>query len=328
MSGRRKTIAGVTFILGVIGFAVANRYPANLSATQNRVSMPADGRSTATITTLGSVRVENPRRGGVSVEGTKIRAGVMPERVRLRVDAPGYRPAFLQLTTTPVRSDTFGDGTPDFLRFDDARDADDFRAWFTWLAEAEYFLSGTTRRAEIDDCAALIRYAFREALKAHDSAWANSSGLPEFPSLDSPSKYQYPYTPLGAALFRVRPGPFRESDLTDGAFLQFADAQTLWKFNTHSVGRDLRHALPGDLLFFRRGATFHSMIYLGESRIRPDGHRYLLYHTGPTGHSPGELRRPAAEEMMRFPEPEFRPVAANAAFLGVARWNILRGANE
>jgi uncharacterized protein YfaT (DUF1175 family) len=224
--------------------------------------------------------------------------------------------------------DFAGDGTPDFLRLDDAHDTNAFRSWFVWLAEATYFQAATAHRTEIDDCAALIRYAYREALKAHDSAWANGSGLPEFPDYDSVAKYHYPYTPLRAALFRVRPGPFRETDLKDGTFLQFADAQTLWRLNTHPVGRDLERALPGDLLFFRRGSTFHSMIYLGESRIRPDGHRYLLYHTGPAGKAPGELRRPAVEELMRFPQPEWRPVAANPAFLGVARWNILRRFDE
>ena len=51
----------------------------------------------------------------------------------------------------------------------------------------------------------------------------------------------------------------------------------------------LTRASPGDLLFFRQEADhmpFHSMIYLGESQLRPDGHRYILYHTGPTARTP------------------------------------------
>jgi uncharacterized protein YfaT (DUF1175 family) len=123
----------------------------------------------------------------------------------------------------------------------------------------------------------------------------------------------------------------RAEDLKNGEFLQFADAQTLRRFNTHLVSRDLSRARPGDLLFFRRQtnpATFHGMIYVGESKIRPDGHRYLLYHTGPTDSDPGEIRRPTVDELMRFPQPEWRPIAANPAFLGVMRWNILRGSEE
>ena len=30
---------------------------------------------------------------------------------------------------------------------------------------------------EADDCAALIRYAYREALRAHDTGWANGAGM-------------------------------------------------------------------------------------------------------------------------------------------------------
>ncbi len=165
-------------------------------------------------------------------------------------------------------------------------------------------------------------------LCAHGSDWANSAGLPEFPPFDSITKYRYPNTPLGLALFRIRPGPFVAADLNNGAFLQFADAEKLWRMNTHPVSRDLARARPGDLLFFRSPSAFHSMIYLGESKIRPDGRKYLLYHTGPQGNSKGELRRLAVEELLRFPQPEWRPVSSNPAFLGVARWNILRGSNE
>ena len=253
-----------------------------------------------------------------------VRAGVMPGRIALRVESPGYQPAVLQFEANLDPADSGGDGTPDFLRLDEVRDRKAFRSWFNWLAEAQYFLPPQSRRPEIDDCAALIRYAYREALRSHDSDWANAAGLPEFPTLASVSKYHYPYTPLGANLFRVKPGPFAPSDLTGDAFLQFADAQTLWRANTHLVSRDLARAVPGDLLFFRRGATFHGMIYLGESAIRRDGHRYLLYHTGPTGSDPGEIRRPTVEELMRFPQPEWRPEPSNRAFLGVMRWNILR----
>jgi uncharacterized protein YfaT (DUF1175 family) len=262
----------------------------------------------------------------------RIHAGILPGGIELRIESPGYREASVRFTAVLDARDSAGDGTPDFLRLDDARDREAFRSWFVWLAEAQYFQPPAARPPEIDDCAALIRFAYREALRAHDSAWANSAGLPEFPAFDSETKYRYPFTPLGAALFRVKPGPFQAEDLNSGEFLQFADAQTLRRFNTHLVSRDLARARPGDLLFFRQQTnppTFHGMIYVGESKVRPDGRRYLLYHTGPTGRGPqfdrGEIRRPTVEELMRFPQPEWRPIAANPAFLGVMRWNILRG---
>ena len=55
--------------------------------------------------------------------------------------------------------------------------------------------------------------------------------------------WSYPHTPLGAALFRVRPGAFSAADVTDGAFAQFADAKTLVERNAYFVSRDVRAAL-------------------------------------------------------------------------------------
>jgi uncharacterized protein YfaT (DUF1175 family) len=229
--------------------------------------------------------------------------------------------------------DSAEDGTPDFLRLQAEPDQQAFRRWFTYLAEAQYFQDPSARPSEINDCAALIRYAYREALHGHDSAWADSVRVPVLPALASIEKYRYPFTPLGAALFRVRTGPFVKSDLDHAAFLQFADAQTLWRFDTHFVSRDISRALPGDLLFYRQSGsgshvTFHSMIYLGESQLRRDGQRYFLYHTGPDGSglssNPGQIKRLSVEELTHFPQAEWRPLASNSNFLGVSRWNILR----
>jgi uncharacterized protein YfaT (DUF1175 family) len=144
--------------------------------------------------------------------------------------------------------------------------------------------------------------------------------------MDSVAKYEYPHTPLGPAAFRVKPGPFKTSDLVAGAFAQFADAQTLYRFNTHFATRDLSRAERGDVLFFRQQSDhmpFHSMIYLGESQISAGNTRYVLYHTGPTGTEPGEMRRLTINELLNFPQPEWRPIPGNPAFLGVYRWNIL-----
>jgi uncharacterized protein YfaT (DUF1175 family) len=256
----------------------------------------------------------------------RVRAGIVPGRVQIRISAPRATAAVTELITTLAVGDSREDGTPDFLRLDDEHDRQSFRRWFTYLAEAQYFQAPEARPAEIGDCAALIRYAYREALHAHDSAWAAAARVPVVPALDAVSKYQYPYTPLGAALFRVRPGAFHAADLNEGAFAQFADAQTLWRLNCHFVSRGIDAANPGDLLFFRQETgeeRFHSMIYLGESQIHKDGERYFVYHTGPRDGDPGEIRRLSVGELTRFPQPEWRPLASNPSFLGVYRWNIL-----
>ncbi len=264
----------------------------------------------------------------------RIRAGVLPGKLTIRAGDPGNALA-AELQLRPDWRDQLSDGTPDFLRLDSEHDRESFRRWFTYLAEAQYFRPARERPREINDCAALIRYAYREALHTHDSAWADSARLPTIPAFDSVEKYAYPFTPLGAGLFRAKSGGFEPPDASDGGFLQFADVRTLWRFNTHLVGRNLEYALPGDLLFYRqednRGA-FHSMIYLGASQFSVDVNRYVIYHTGPERSRPneasgaiaaGEMKRLTVGELLQYPQPEWRPVAANPNFLGVFRWNIL-----
>jgi len=281
------------------------------------------------------VDVDDPHRASVesvSVNGDSavisVRAGVLPGETTLHFAAPGFEPVQLKLQTTLDASDSVGDGTPDFLRLHDAADRAAFRGWFTLLAEAEYYRHQTL--GEIDDCAALLRYAYREALRVHDSAWAKAVALPVAPSAGQIRQFQYPYTPLGAGLFRIREGSFAADDLNNGAFAQFADAETLWRRNSHFVGRDIARARPGDLLFFRQEGhnfPFHAMIFLGPSQIESEsgGEPLVIYHTGPIGKSPGELRRPTLAQLMNFPDPRWRPVPSNPSFLGVYRWNILRG---
>lgn len=226
----------------------------------------------------------------------------------------------------PDLEDSFGDGTPDFLRLADSTDRQAFRGWFTLLAESQY-LRENKLSGEIHDCASLLRYSYREALRRHDSAWVNSVSLAISEPPGEVRQYHYPDTPLGASLFRIREGAFRVEDLHDGAFAEFADAKTLWRDNTYSVGRDLQQARAGDLLFFRQSGhdlPFHAMIFLGHSRVERASEQYVVYHTGPQGKSAGEIRRLSVAELLNFPDARWRPVASNPAFLGVYRWNILR----
>ena len=254
---------------------------------------------------------------------------MLPGETKIQLTAPGFTPQQVILRTTLDVSDSVGDGTPDFLRLHDPGDRAAFRRWFTLLAEAQYYRTQSSG-TEIDDCAALLRYAYREALREHDSAWAKAAALPTAPSADDIRQYQYPYTPLGAGLFRVRDGSFAPDDLNDGAFAQFADAKTLWQRNSYFVGRDISRARPGDLLFFRQeghNLPFHAMIYLGPSQIEAGHQPLVVYHTGPIGKSSGEIRRPTLAQLLDFPDPRWRPVPSNPGFLGVYRWNILRGAD-
>jgi uncharacterized protein len=242
--------------------------------------------------------------------------------------SPLYPPA-------PSSDDRFADGTPDFLRLDAPSDQDTFRRWFVLIAEFEALRPPKDVPPEIDDCAALLRYAYRNALRTHDAAWLQETQIEPPSALPSLEKYRYPHTPLGAALFRIRPGAYLPEDLKNGTFAEFADAKTLKDFNTFFVSRDMQAARPGDILFYRQleqNSPYHSMIFIGRSpwladSSPADGGDVVAYHTGPIGEAPGEMRRLSVAELLQHPLPRWRPVAGNSNFLGVFRWNILRGAN-
>jgi len=271
-------------------------------------------------------RIEYITPRGTGVDAL-VRAGIQPGAVTFEARAAGMAPARLRLATVFDPSDRAGDGTPDFLRLDDAGDREAFRRWFTFLAEVQAVKPAAELPAEIDDCAALLRFAYREALREHDGEWAGAIGLPALPQAAAVKKYAYPYTPLGAGLFRVREGAFRAPDASNGAFAQFADAETLRLRNTHFITRDIRLAQPGDVLFFRQleqDLPFHAMIFLGPSQLEPGVQNWVVYHTGPLDDTKGEIRRVKLNDLLRHPSPRWRPVPGNANFLGVYRWNILR----
>jgi len=207
---------------------------------------------------------------------------------------------------------------PSSTRLSDPSDRRAFAGWFTFLAELQFYRPAADLPAEVNDCAALVRYAYRESLRQHTGAWAAELRLPDVPPLGSVRQYNYPFTPTGASLFRIG----------EDRYAEFADARTLLRYNTFLVSRDIAHAAPGDLLFFHQPDQrflYHVMIYLGPSRVQPGTTPFVVYHTGPDSRSPGEIRRPAVDELFAHPNPQWRPHEGNHHFLGVFRWNILNG---
>src|SRR6185312_14689879 len=104
---------------------------------------------------------------------------------------------------------TLPNGRPNSLHLDSAADREAFRGWFTAIAEYEAVRPAEQVPAEITDCAALLRFAYRGALQRHNAVWLAQNGLEGLAPLPSVAKYAYPRTPVGAALFRVAPpGPW------------------------------------------------------------------------------------------------------------------------
>jgi uncharacterized protein YfaT (DUF1175 family) len=330
----------MSLLLLALGFAWKQKHAGRLVLPVRVVSLPADGRRHRVLPlTLSNGKRLRPRDVHVSGFGARIAgdtvaddAGVdvevlspvNPSQGRLTVSYKG-RPTYLVLHFVPSLQDSFGDGTPDFLRLHSAQDRIAFRNWFATLADEAAALPRGKLPPEIDDCAALLRWSYRGALHAHDEAWQQMQPFDALPPLASVQQYAYPLTPLGAGLFRVREGAYASADATNGSFAQFADARTLMERNTFLLTRDVRNAREGDLLFYRQleqDSIFHSMILTGV------GHSWAVYHTGPIGAephtTPGEVRRVALDDLLKHPNRRWRPVPDNPNFLGVYRWNILR----
>ena len=326
-------VAAVAVLAAFVALAWRHHARPRLVFSPHELTLPADGAvhravevrlakggslDPGEVTTAGPAATVNPQ--GDDAVSVDIRSQVTPGTRFLTLQ---YRGAAISVPIhfVPDASDRFGDGTPDFLRLHSAADRENFRAWFTTLADAAAGLSPVRLPDEVDDCAALLRWCYRNALHAHDEAWQTTMPMDALPPLASVAQYAYPLTPLGANLFRVHSGAYAAEDAANGAFAQFADAKTLWQRNTFFVTRDVRAARPGDLLFYRQleqNSPYHSMILTGP------GHDWAVYHTGPIGEGPGEVRRVALDDLLRHPDIRWRPLVENSNFLGVYRWNILR----
>jgi uncharacterized protein len=321
-------------VLATGGFLSLRRHlTARILLNQTKTVLPADGRRHSVL------RIHLSGFGGLTANEFH---GNRPDLQLLQLDSKSLE-GFLQAPVTPGEArlnlfwhrerfvvpvkfvldstDSFGDGTPDFLRLHSPEDRQAFRSWFTLLAEIQASHPKDRVPAEINDCAALLRYSYREALHVHDEHWLADhlpEGLSPGPSV---RQYQYLLTPLGPSLFRVKPGPFAVDDLENGSFAQFADARSLMELNAHLVSRNLQAAMRGDLIFYRQleqNSPYHSMVISGDKAD------WVIYHTGPVGQAKGEMRRVAMEDLLRHPDVRWRPLPENTNFLGVYRWNILR----
>ena len=196
------------------------------------------------------------------------------------------------------------------LRLADQADRQTLRSWFVLLADTAFYQPPS----DVTDCAALVRYALREAVRPHTAEWLRQAGLPIAPAL--PDIRQRPRAENGLTpLFRVA--------ATAGTPLaEFADAKTIIRWNTRMVSRDAVHARPGDLLYYRQASQRqpdHLMIVVGPSRLDASAPDFVVYHTGPDETGPGELRKARLADLLQHPAPRWRPVASNHAFIGVFR---------
>lgn len=224
--------------------------------------------------------------------------------------------------------DSDSDGIPDREELRSYVDRESFRKWFTTIAEEQFYDASREWNAEQRDCAGLVRFAWRESLRAHDRAWFLRMGEAYEPVASDVRAYTLERSPVGEKLFRTAPGSFDASNLSDGTFSEFADARTLKEFNARFVSRDSARAEPGDLLFFHQPWVqkypYHVMLFIGRSRADAGAAAdWVVYHTGSSASDAGEVRLARLSVLARHPDPRWRPVAANRNFLGFYKLKIL-----
>jgi uncharacterized protein YfaT (DUF1175 family) len=224
--------------------------------------------------------------------------------------------------------DSDNDGIPDAAELTTYADRDSFRRWFTHISEMQFYRLSDQWNPAQRDCAGLVRFAWREALRHHDRLWFQKMGpgyeavAPDVKSTDREGH------PLSDKLFRTDFGRFEPGDRSSGRLSEFADARTLKNFNSVFISRDRSQARPGDLLFFYQPWVqkfpYHVMIFLGDPGLAPNGARdWVVYHTGSSPTDQGTVKKVELSVLDRHPDPRWRPLESNRNFLGFYRLKIL-----
>jgi len=224
--------------------------------------------------------------------------------------------------------DSDKDGLPDAAELQSFMDREDFRLSFTLIAENQFYQFSDQWNAEQRDCAGLVRFAWREALRRHDRAWFQRMGPGYRAVAPDVGRYTLEQGPLGEKLFRTSFGAYKDGDLSSGAFSDFADARTLKNFNVKFVSRDRRNAEPGDLLFFYQPWVqkfpYHAMIFLGRAKLSNEqAGDWVVYHTGASPTDEGTIKKVELSVLDHHPNQRWRPVESNPNFLGFYRLKIL-----
>lgn len=237
-------------------------------------------------------------------------------------------PARAQPAAASLVPDADGDGLPEAVELRSADDRENFRRWFTTIAETQFYQLSEAWTEEQRDCAGLVRFALRESLRTHDRLWFQKMGGGYEAIAPDVRGLRLSDNPLGEKLFRVDYGAYDPGDLNAGKFSEFADARTLKNHNTVFVGRRRDQAQAGDLLFYHQPWVqkypFHVMIFLGRPRADSDGASdWVVYHTGASPQDAGTVKRLRLSALDQHPDQRWRPMESNRNFLGFYRLKIL-----
>lgn len=319
----------VTFSLGWLCALACGSQPLELEVSSTQI--PANGISTRDIQASGAI---GPVRFEISegkdlvtlltrgTEGATLRVGARPGRVRL-TGSDNRSSETIVFTLHPDPSDRDEDGFPDVAELRTQEERAAFRTRFVAVARSQRPEPDVGWHPDQQDCAGLVRYAYRHALRVDISPKASRYLQTEGPAGWGRIGFAFPDIPyLGDRPFRVRDGAFSEEENRDTVFDPFANAQHLLFHNTDPLGKNVRAAKPGDLLFFfhpeNQGQPYHVMIF-----FRRQNEDWLVYHTGTDVSGSGQLKEIPVTRLGEHLDPSWHPRATNENFLGYYRFKIL-----
>jgi uncharacterized protein len=256
------------------------------------------------------------------------KAGYSVQRQHTSNNSISYNHATSNTPTRSASLDSDNDGIPDNAELPSFMDRENFRKWFTVIAEGQFYHLSEQWKAEQRDCAGLVRFAWRGALRRHDRTWFQKMGPGYTAIAPDVTRYNLEQGPLGEKLFRTSFGSYKDGELANGTFSEFADARSLKSFNAKFISRDRHYAEAGDLLFFYQPWVqkfpFHVMIFLGRAKLSNDpASDWVVYHTGSSPTDEGTVKKVELSVLDHHPNKRWRPTEANSNFLGFYRLKIL-----
>jgi uncharacterized protein YfaT (DUF1175 family) len=225
----------------------------------------------------------------------------------------------LRLEIGQYVEDRDNDYFPDLAELDSESDRQNFTDWFVSIAESQFYAMSPNWEPVNRNCSGLLIFAYKEALKKHDTEWMKQYSYLVRKNIHDVAKFNYPDIPvLGKKLFRYKEGGI---DRITDCFSETANVNNLLNYNLSLVGREKEVLKKGDVLFFNIADNvdmpYHSMVYTGDVD-------YLVYNTGPLqGNEEGEVRKVRFSDLLKHPDQKWHPVSSNVHFLGFFRWNII-----
>ncbi len=162
---------------------------------------------------------------------------------------------------------------------------------------------------EQQDCAGLIRFVYKEALKTRTIKQRNELKLPvklNFPSVSNAARNIFPFFPK---IWKI----------SADQYSAFADAENLITFNFDFISKNINDLKPGDILVFNKNTSslepWHLMLYVGKEYNKP----LAIYHNGDKGKY-AKIRIISIIDLLNSPDPQWMPTQNNPFFMGIYKW--------